>query len=60
MNDNEAFSEEYALDNETQSLPSEQLDKLDIANGMETDMNKYGLSKPERYKIKGKITHDQD
>ena len=58
LSDKDDFSEEYVPASGTQSPPPEELSDLGKKE-TESGGPKYGLSKPQRHKIRGKITHDQ-
>jgi hypothetical protein len=56
--DNELFSDKYVSDTGTQ-LPSAQKPPLpEEKDETEASPDKYGLAKPKRRKIRGKIIHD--
>lgn len=58
LSDKDDFLEEYVPASGTQSPPPEELSD---PGKKETESSgpKYGLSKPQRHKIRGKIIHDQ-
>ena len=59
LNNKDDFSKEYVSDSVTQAPPSEELnDKSGRKKETESGGPKYGLSKPQRHKIRRKITHD--
>jgi len=57
-NDKEEFSVEYTSGDVTESLPDEP-SGIEVEKETETGELKYGLSKPQRHRIRGKIIHDQ-
>ena len=59
VNDEGDFSEEYLPAGGTQSPPPEELNDLYKKKETEAGGPKYGLSKPQRHKIRGKITNDK-
>ena len=58
LNDKGDFSEEYVSDGGTKAPSPEELEDRDKKKETESKGPKYGLSKPERHKIRGKIIRD--
>jgi len=53
-------SEEYISDGGTTCPLPEESTSTDYVDETKTDGHKYGLSKPQRHMIRGKIIHDKD